>query len=182
MESKNPHGDVGLVFGTMKALRESVEKAAELYQSQYVNKLLVSGGYNKKFAKVESDLMAKELVKLGVPDESIIKERKSTNTLENVLFSKDLLDKELGLENINTIVAVVKNYHSRRALMTIRKHFPQRIKLLAYPYICDYCPFTSENWANSDNGREKVIEELQKIEEYLAKGDIGLLTKADLIT
>ena len=119
--------------------------------------------------------MAEEAIKLGVTREDILIENRSANTLENVLFSLDLLDKELGLQNIKVITAVVKNYHARRALMTLRKYIPARIQLKAAAYMSDHYPFTKENWTESDPGKEKVFEEVEKIKTYLAKGDLAEL-------
>ena len=114
--------------------------------------------------------MAKEAIKRGVRSQDIIIEDKSTNTLENVLFSKNILEKEIGLINIKSIDAVVKNYHSRRALMTLKKHLPKGIKLKSCPY--DVYNFTSKNWFLCEKGKEKVHEEFNKIMRYLKKGDI----------
>ncbi len=168
-------GDIAFVFGTWNAWKGSVEKATELYKSGFVPKLIFSGGINKKTGVIEGEAMAEEAIKLGVPRNDVLIENKSTNTLENVLFSLGVIDKELGLQNIKVMTAVVKNYHARRALMTLRKHIPPHIQLKAAAYTSDYYPFTKENWTESDLGKEKVFEEVEKIKTYLAKGDLAEL-------
>ncbi len=172
LEDNNPEGDIALVFGTVNAWAGSVTRAAELYSRGLVPKLLVSGGPNEKWGITEGDWMKAKLIERGVPEGAILNENKSTNTLENAVFSRDLIDKEIGLQNIKTIIAVVKNYHARRALMTLRKHFPDHIKFKSAPYYSEYYGFTRDNWQDSSSGRDKVYEELEKIERYLAKGDI----------
>lgn len=168
-------GDLAFVFGTWNAWEASIEKAADLYRQGLVPKIIVSGGKNEKTGIVEGDYMAKELNKLGVPAKDVLIENKSTNTLENVLFSRDIIEQEIGLENISTIVAVVKNYHARRSLMTLRKHLPMSIRLKSAPYKSPFYDFTGENWMDTDVGNENVLGEVEKIRTYLAKGDIAEL-------
>ena len=79
------------------------------------------------------------------------------------------------MQNICIITAVVKNYHARRALMTLRKHTPQNIHLKSAAYTSVHYPFTKENWYNSENGNKKVMEEVEKIKMYLAKGNLAEL-------
>ncbi len=172
LEDSNPKGDIAFVFGTMLAWEGSVKKAVELYRSGAISKIIVSGGKNPKSGIIEGDWMKGKIVELGVPSGDILNENTSTNSLENVLFAKALLEKEIGLQNIKTIVAVVKNYHSRRAVMTLKKHFPSHTIFRVAPYYSEYYGFTKENWQESEFGKEKVAEEIEKIKKYLAKGDI----------
>lgn len=175
LDDEKPAGDIAIAFGTWNSWKESVEKAAELYKNNFVPKIIVSGGVNPTSGVIEGDLMAIELEKLGVPKKDILVENRSTNTLENVLFSKKIIDKELGLQNIRVIIAVVKNYHARRVLMTLRKHISQNIKLKSAAYTSAHYPFAKENWDKIQIGRKKVIGEVEKIKKYLAKGDLAEL-------
>jgi uncharacterized SAM-binding protein YcdF (DUF218 family) len=172
LNDENPTGDIAFVFGTWNAWKESVVKAADLYKKGFIPKIIVSGGLNPTTGIIEGDMMAEELKKLGVLKNDILVENKSTNTLENVLFSMQVIDKTLGLQNIHTITAVVKNYHACRALMTLRRHISKGIKLKASAYTAAHYPFTKDNWNNTEKGSEKVNEELEKIKNYLAKGDL----------
>jgi len=58
----------------------------------------------------------------------------------------------------------------RRAMMTLKKHFPKSVQFLPAPY--DILGFDKDNWDDTANGQEKVMGEWRKIKEYLAKGDI----------
>lgn len=175
LEDTDQKGDLAFVFGTWDVWHESLEKAAQLYKAGLVPKVLVSSGANPVTGVIEGDLMAQDLEKLGVPKADILVENKSTNTLENVFFSKNIIDQELGLGNIKTIVAVVKNYHARRALMTLRTHLPQHIKFKAAAYIVDKYPMHKDDWHKTQDGKKKVLEEVEKIKIYLAKGDLAEL-------
>lgn len=168
LKSDPQKADLALVFGTRH--QEAINSVYELYRIGLVSKILVSGGQNRITGKNEALEMSKELVKSGVKENDIILENQSTNSLENVLFSKRVIEEKIGFNNIKKIIAVVKHYHSRRALMTLKKYFPKNIKLIPVTY--EIHGFTENNWFDSKNSKEKVLGEWNKILEYLAKGDI----------
>jgi len=160
--------DLALVFGTRH--QEAINKVFELYRDQLVSKILVSGGVNKVTGENEAKEMSNKLALLGVKKDDVILENKSTNSLENVLFSKQIINNNIGFDKIKKIIAVVKHYHSRRALMTLKKHFPKTVKLIPVTY--EIYGFTVNNWFDNEAGKQKVLSEWNKIPEYLAKGDI----------
>jgi len=175
-ESSDLRADVAFVFGTNKAWREASWRAADLYLRGLVPKIVVTGGViGAGHRDTEAAVHADELVRLGVARADIMFEDRSTNTLENVLFAKGVLDQEVGLATIGTIVAVVKNGHSRRALMTLRKHMPRHIKLLVAPYVPEYIGVTKNDWFESEVGCKMVEGEMDRIRRYLEKGDIAEL-------
>lgn len=175
IQDKNPTADIAIVFGTSKTVDEAVEKAYELYSKKAVPKILVTGGLNKSTGTVESEILKQNLTKKGVRPNDIIVENKSTNSYENALFSLRVLNNEIGLDKIKQIVAVVRNYHARRSLMTLKKVFPNNIILKAAPYESKHYPFNQNNWYKSKLGFEKVEEEISKIKTYLAKGHLQKL-------
>jgi uncharacterized SAM-binding protein YcdF (DUF218 family) len=168
LESKPQKADLAIVFGTRYS--EPIDKVFELYSNKLVSKILVSGGKNKVTSEKEACMMRDKLIKLGIEKENILTEEESTNSLENVLFSKIIIENKIGFRDIKKIIAVVKHYHSRRALMTLRKHFPKNIELIPVPY--DIYGFTKNDWFEEEKGREKVMSEWNKIKKYLEKRDI----------
>lgn len=169
LESKPQKADLALIFGTR--FPKAAESACMLYKNGAVPAVLVSGGINRMTEENEAHRIKGELAGLGVNSEDIFLEDESTNSLENALFSRDRIDALWGLGNIRRIAAVVKHYHSRRALMTLRKHFPEHIELVPFTY--EVYGFTKHNWHESEKGREKVLGEWKKIHAYLDKGDIA---------
>jgi uncharacterized SAM-binding protein YcdF (DUF218 family) len=168
LEAKPQKADLAFVFGTMH--QEPIDLAYDLYKNNFISKIIVSGGINKHIGGNEAKIISKELIKMGVKKEDIVLEDKSTNTLENVIFAKKVIDKKIGLNNIKKILVVVKSFHARRALMTLKKHFPKHIKFI--PVIYNLDGFNKTNWFKSEIGKEKVLSEYAKIKEYLKKGDI----------
>ncbi len=141
--------DLALIFGTRH--QEAIDAVYNLYKKNLIPKILVSGGINRVTGDNEALVISEKLISLGVNEKDIILEDKSTNTLENVLFSKDVIEKTIGLNHIKTIIVIVKNYHSRRVLMTLKKHFPNNIKFLVASY--EIYEFNKDNWFESDKGK-----------------------------
>ncbi len=168
LKQKLEQGDLIIVFGTRH--KEASEKASELYHNGQAKKILVSGGKNRITHKNEAEEMSQVLISLGVNVDDLIKEDRSTNSLENVLFSKKVISEKLGWDNIKKILVITKNYHIRRAIMTLKKHFPESVRLLPVPY--NILGFDKDNWNDIASGQEKIMGEWRKIKEYLAKGDI----------
>jgi len=160
--------DLALVFGTRH--QGAINKVYELYHNELIPKILISGGINRVTGENEALEMSQKLIRLGVDQDDIILEDNSTNSLENVLFSKKIIEQNFGFEKIKKIIAVVKHYHSRRALMTLKKHFSRDVRLIPVTY--EVYGFTIDDWFNSELGRKKVLDEWNKIPVYLAKGDI----------
>ena len=54
---------------------------------------MLSGGINKTTIQNEAKKMAKNLIMMDVKKDDLILENQSTNSLENVLFFKDKIEK-----------------------------------------------------------------------------------------
>jgi uncharacterized SAM-binding protein YcdF (DUF218 family) len=91
-------------------------------------KIVVSGGQGPGETITEAEAMKRFLIKNGVAKEQIIKEEKSTNTLENMKFTKVILEGVEKNENIEVTI-VTNNFHMFRA-----KFLAQRQGLKAYGY------------------------------------------------
>lgn len=110
--------------GTLYPLiRGRVDKAVELYKKQLEDTgkkafLVPSGGKGDDEPIAEAEAMKNYLVEIGIPEEQIIVENKSKNTLENMKFSKKLIDDRQ--ENAN-IVFSTTNYHIFRSGMIAKQ-------------------------------------------------------------
>ncbi len=99
-----------------------IKKAKELYDMGMSSKLIMSGGYSHKIENApnisEAAAMKQYAVLLGVPQESIIEESKSTHTLSNAYFTKKLLCEPNQWQNI---IVVASDEHLERAEYTFKK-------------------------------------------------------------
>jgi uncharacterized SAM-binding protein YcdF (DUF218 family) len=146
------------------------ERGAELFLDGWAPLLIFSGGLGRLtdgvFAETEADKFTAIAVYKGVPARSILIENKSTNTGENIVFTKDLL-KERNLDPESFIV-VQKPYMERRSFATFKKHWPDKKLIVTSPQI----PF--EQYPTIDIPLEKginiMVGDLQRIRVYAEKG------------
>jgi uncharacterized SAM-binding protein YcdF (DUF218 family) len=146
------------------------DRAAELYLAGWAPILLFSGGlgYLTKgiWKDPEADQFARIALDHGVPAEAIFIENKSTNTGENILFTRQLLE-EKGLHP-HRFLLVQKPYMERRSYATFKKQWPGMDLLVTSPQMA------FEDYPNEDIPMERVINamvgDLQRIRLYPAKG------------
>ena len=106
--SKSPHDRVYLGAGA-----DRFTSALWLYRAGRVRRIIVSGGSGavQATAHNEADDLTTLLRLAGVPNSAIIREKKSRNTRENALFTKQLLTPEQ-----DTLILVTSAFHQRRAM------------------------------------------------------------------
>ncbi|GEO07903.1 YdcF family protein [Segetibacter aerophilus] len=145
-------------------------RAAALYLQQWAPLLIFSGGLGRltedMWTETEADKFAKIAIEMGVPQERILIENKSTNTGENILFTRQLLERH-NLEPQSFIV-VQKPYMERRSFATFKKHWPDKKLIVTSPQI------SFRDYPNDEISMEKVIHimigDLQRIKIYAEKG------------
>ena len=146
------------------------ERTAELYLHEWAPLVIMSGGLGnftkEMWTEKEADKFAAVAMRMGVPQDAILIENKSTNTGENILFTQKLLE-EKGL-NPQSFIVVQKPYMERRSYATFRKHWPQKTLLVTSPQI------SFEEYPTDEITMEKVINimvgDLQRIKTYPEKG------------
>ncbi|WP_028563443.1 YdcF family protein [Paenibacillus pinihumi] len=107
--------------GTMKEPLIERLKTGLAVANKYPNsKIIVTGGVPKQ-GITEADAMSKWLISQGINKDRIILENKSTDTVENGLFSTAILEKE-GLKDVTVVTSAS---HIRRALAVFKEadHF-----------------------------------------------------------
>src|SRR5438046_1581228 len=129
------------------------DRAAELYLKGWAPLVIMSGGLGNltknMWTDTEADKFAAIALQKDVPAANILIENRSTNTGENILFTRQLLEQK-GL-NPESFIVVQKPYMERRAYATFKKHWPDKKLLITSPEI----PF--DKYATADIPLEKVI-------------------------
>lgn len=97
--------------GVSKTLKLRLDKAIEYYNKNKDINIIVSGGQGKDEIMTEALAMKKYLVKSGVDEKNIILENKATTTLENIIFSKEIIE---DLNFGNRALIVTSDYHLLR--------------------------------------------------------------------
>jgi len=91
-------------------------------------KIVVSGGRGTDESITEAEAMKRFLIKHGVDKDNIIKEERSTSTLENLKFTTEIL-KELDKKKNIEVTIVTNNFHIFRS-----KFLAKRQGLKAFGY------------------------------------------------
>lgn len=108
--------------GPSRTLQARLKKAAEYLHENEHSVVVVTGGLGTGQRVTEAQAAADFLISIGVDESRIYKEEKSTSTLENLRFAKDILESELGFaENQYTSLVVSSDYHIFRALKVAKQ-------------------------------------------------------------
>lgn len=93
------NADVVIVLGAgldgneiSNVFKERVNHAIQLYENGFAPKIIITGGVGKGSRMADSAMAKKYAVSLGVNPDDIITEEQSTITLENIKFSKAIMD------------------------------------------------------------------------------------------
>jgi uncharacterized SAM-binding protein YcdF (DUF218 family) len=150
------------------------ETGAELYLEGWAPLLIFSGGLGsitrRLWQEPEADQFAAIAVGMGVPRRDILIENRSTNTGENVLFTKQLLaERQL---DPGRFIVVQKPYMERRSYATFRKLWPDKEVLVTSPRVSldEYLGKYSNEALSIDEVISIMVGDLQRIRLYPAKG------------
>jgi len=146
------------------------ERGAQLFLEHWAPLVIFSGDLGTLTRGVwdqpEAELFAEVALRLGVPREKMLIEKRSTNTSENVRFTRDLLMAQ-GIDP-QSLILVHKPYMERRAFATFRKVWPEKKAVVTSPQM------TFADYPTPDIPKDKVISimvgDLQRIKIYSAKG------------
>ena len=114
-------------------LQDRLDTALDYLEEHPDLTVVVSGGQGSNEPVSEARCMADVLIQGGVAEEQIRLEGQSSNTMENLVFSRELLARE-GIEVEETDVLVVSNgFHLTRARMLAGRFGYGEISTLAAP-------------------------------------------------
>jgi uncharacterized SAM-binding protein YcdF (DUF218 family) len=150
------------------------ERGAQLFLDGWAPLLIFSGGQGAitktLWNEPEAERFARIAENLNVPRESILVEPHSTNTGENIKFTKSLL-LERGL-NPHKFILVQKPYMERRSYATFRKLWPEKELIVTSPQVSfrDYlAEYANRNLTTADVV-SIMVGDLQRIKLYPARG------------
>ncbi len=160
--------DVIVVLGSLNI--HPAERGAELFLAGWAPLLVMSGGLGRisqdHFEKTEAETYKEIAQKMGVPADKIWLEDKSTNTGENIRFTRALLESRAIFPQ--KLILVQKPYMERRTFATFEKQWPGPEFIVTSPQI------SYEDWVAEDKkgGRfvSFLVADLQRILIYPQKG------------
>jgi uncharacterized SAM-binding protein YcdF (DUF218 family) len=160
--------DVILVLGSHDT--RVAERGADVFLEGWAPLIVFSGNLgaltSELWTRPEAEIFAEVAEKKGVPRDRMLLETRSTNTGENVDFSRALLA-ERGIRP-KTAIAVQKPYMERRTLATFRKRWPDLDLVVTSPQM-DF-----DTYPNGTITRDDVIDimtgDFQRIFVYAERG------------
>ena len=112
-------------YGPCRSLAYRLD-AAKAYWDVHPDVLcVVSGGQGQNEPDTEASIMKQYLVEKGMDEKKILVEDQSTNTVENLTFSKKMLP------NVDSVAVVTSNFHVYRSVRIARKAGYKRVEGLA---------------------------------------------------
>ncbi|OME92281.1 MULTISPECIES: YdcF family protein [Paenibacillus] len=160
------------------------EATIDAYNRSLGKMIIVTGGVSPTGIKhenwvdktvPEAHVIVKKLTEAGISLNVIMYEDRSRNTLENVLFAKEVFN----FNAIESLLIVCKSHGAGRQYRTLAKHSPPKINYFSYGFVLSYNGQTinRENWMHSSIGRSRVFGEYLRICFYGDRGDILRLNK-----
>ena len=149
-------------------------RGAELFLQSWAPLLIFAGGLGaitrRLWHEPEADQFARIAIDMGVPEERILIENRSTNTGENVLFTKRLLAAK-GLDP-QTFTVVQKPYMERRSYATFSEAWPEKQVRVTSPRLSldEYLRKCSHDALSPADVISIMVGDLQRIREYPARG------------
>lgn len=145
------------------------DRAAALFHDGLAPLILFSGGTGRLtegWTETEAEQFAARARDLGVPEEAILIENRSTNTGENIRFSRELL-LEKGIDP-RSILAVQKPYMERRVLAAMEVQWPGVSLRVTSPRL-SFTDYSTEG-ISERLVIEAMVGDFQRILDYPALG------------
>ncbi len=146
------------------------ERAAQLFLDDWAPLLIFSGGLGSItrtfWTEPEADQFASIAIGMGVPQEKVLIENRSTNTGENFRFTRKLLV-EKGIDP-KTFIVVQKPYMERRSSATFRKMWPEKDVIVTSPQVAfvEYLDSYANQKLSVDDVISIMVGDLQRIKVY----------------
>ena len=149
-------------------------RAAELYHAGFAPKVLFTGGLGRNtkemWTQSEAERFAAIAMKAGVPEQDIILENKSTNTAENIMFTKAKLQ-ELGMD-VKKLICVHKPFMERRLHAALGVYWPEMEVVMTSPQVTieEYIRLSTAQGLDEKRVIEVLVGDFQRIEVYARLG------------
>lgn len=165
--------DVLLCCGSQEFYRSIAETAINIYHNSDVKHVIVSGQPTVELLGVsEAHAMQDVLLMGGVPASKILVEGRATNSQENVLFSKQLLEEIYPNESYVSVMGIGRKSSAYRFIATLVENWPStKIRFKAandFGKVCSSC------WDKDPTISEYIWEEVEKVVKY---ADAGFISK-----
>lgn len=149
-------------------------RAAELYLQGYAPKILFTGGLGRNTRNLlpepEADRFARVAMECGVPQADILREDKSTNTKENILFTREMLER-LGLKH-DRILGVHQPFMERRICAAMGVYWPEQSFRVTSPQVTipEYLREAERQGMTQEGSISVIVGDFQRMDLYARLG------------
>ncbi|MBR4972402.1 MAG: YdcF family protein [Oscillospiraceae bacterium] len=149
-------------------------RAAQLYLQGYAPKVLFTGGLGRNteglLPEPEAVRFARVAMECGVPERDVILEDKSTNTAENIRFTRQKLQ-ELGLP-AGKLLGVHQPFMERRITAAMGVYWPEPEFIVTSPQVTlrEYLKRAREQGITEEASVCVIVGDFQRMELYAQKG------------
>ena len=164
--------DVIVGFGNFNT--NIARRAAELYLGGLAPVVLFTGGLGRNteglLPEPEAVRFARVAMECGVPEKAILLEPESTNTAENILFTRRLLE-ERGIPH-ERILGVHQPFMERRITAAMGVYWPEQAFRVTSPQvsITDYLADAKKQGVTENAAVSVIVGDFQRIDLYAKKG------------
>lgn len=149
-------------------------RAAQLYLAGYAPRLLFSGGLGRNtramWMQSEAERFARIAIEEGVPEDEILLESKSTNSGENLLFSRKMLEDIVPLHP--RILAVHKPYMERRLFAAFPVYWPEaEVQVTSWQQSFEEYAAGVHRWNRTEEDTiHMIVGDFQRLDIYAQRG------------
>lgn len=149
-------------------------RAAELYHAGFASKVLFTGGLGRNtdglFREPEAVRFAKVAIECGVPEEDVILEDKSTNTKENIEFTREKLQ-SLGLPH-GKLLGVHQPFMERRIKAAFGVYWPEAELIVTSPQVTieEYLRDAERQGITHNAAISVIVGDFQRMDLYAKLG------------
>ena len=149
-------------------------RAAQLYHQGYADRVLFTGGLGRNtrglLPETEAARFARVAEECGVPGDAILREDRSTNTKENILFTRDLLT-QLGLPR-DHILGVHQPFMERRICAALGVYWPEVRITVTSPQVTipEYLADAKRQGITENAAVSVIVGDFQRMDLYAQKG------------
>ena len=149
-------------------------RSAQLYLQGYAPIIIFTGGLGRcttgRFTITEAERFGNLAMELGVPQKDILLEDKSTNTKENIAFTRALME-EKGIP-CDHVLGVHKPYMERRIVAAMGVYWPELNFTVTSPQmtIAQYLSEAKRQGLGEAEAISVIVGDFQRMDLYARKG------------
>ena len=172
MHQTPEQADVIVGFGNFNT--NIARRAAELYLRGLAPVVLFTGGLGRNteglLPEPEAVRFARVAMECGVPETAILLEPESTNTAENILFTRRLLEQR-GIPH-ERILGVHQPFMERRITAAMGVYWPEQAFRVTSPQvsISDYLEDAKKQGVTENAAVSVIVGDFQRMDLYAKKG------------